>query len=197
MTAVQMLTQHGGWPMSVFLTPDRRPFYGGTYFRPRTGRDGPASRRSSGRLAAAWNGRRDEGAGGRGHHTGPGAGDAAAAGRRPRQAAGPGGAAAGRRGEACGSGSTEGRAFGGAPSSRPTTPSPCCSKSCGAARRTRTPRPPGCSTRTLDKMALGGDDHIGGGFHRYSTDAVWLLPHFEKDALRQRPADACTPTPSR
>ena len=34
MTAVQVLTRHGGWPMSVFLTPDRRPFYGGTYFPP-------------------------------------------------------------------------------------------------------------------------------------------------------------------
>ncbi len=35
MTAVQLLTQHGGWPMSMFLTPDLKPFYGGTYFPPR------------------------------------------------------------------------------------------------------------------------------------------------------------------
>src|ERR1700688_2052575 len=54
MTAVQLLTQHGGWPMSVFLTPDLQPFYGGTYFPP-TDRHGlPSFRRVLEAVGDAW-----------------------------------------------------------------------------------------------------------------------------------------------
>ena len=59
-----------------------------------------------------------------------------------------------------------------------------------AARRGN-PDAPRLLVTTLDKMALGGIyDHIGGGFHRYATDAVWLLPHFEKNVIRQRNVSA-------
>ena len=60
MDAVQSLTGSGGWPMSVFLTPDGRPFYGGTYF-PDTPRHGLASfRQVLAAVSEAWTGRRDE-----------------------------------------------------------------------------------------------------------------------------------------
>src|SRR3954451_2388855 len=60
MTAVQLLTQHGGWPMSVFLTPDLQPFYGGTYFPP-TDRHGlPSFKKLLQALADAWKNRRAE-----------------------------------------------------------------------------------------------------------------------------------------
>src|SRR5438477_1491235 len=60
MTAVQLLTQHGGWPMSVFLTPSLQPFYGGTYFPPVDRYGMPSFKRLIGALADAWKTRRDE-----------------------------------------------------------------------------------------------------------------------------------------
>src|SRR5471030_3148859 len=60
MTAVQIMTQHGGWPMSVFLTPELEPFYGGTYFPPED-RPGMASfRRILTGVSSAWKTRKDE-----------------------------------------------------------------------------------------------------------------------------------------
>src|SRR5437016_8829318 len=60
MTAVQLLTQHGGWPMSVFLTPDLQPFYGGTYFPP-TDRHGlPSFKKLLLALADVWHNQRDK-----------------------------------------------------------------------------------------------------------------------------------------
>src|SRR5207302_2491019 len=60
MTAVQILTRHGGWPMSVFLTPDLKPFYGGTYFPPADRHGRPSFKRLLLALAEAWQTRRDE-----------------------------------------------------------------------------------------------------------------------------------------
>ena len=60
MEAVQAITGSGGWPMSVFLTPDRRPFYGGTYFPPVDRHGMPAFRTVLATLADAWSGRRHE-----------------------------------------------------------------------------------------------------------------------------------------
>src|SRR4029077_8954507 len=58
MTAVQLLTRHGGWPMSVFLTPDLKPFYGGTYFPPEDRHHLPSFRRVLLSVAEAWRDRR-------------------------------------------------------------------------------------------------------------------------------------------
>src|SRR6266446_7134537 len=58
MTAVQLLTQHGGWPMSLFLTPDLKPFYGGTYFPPQDRYQLPSFRRVLGAVLDAWTTRR-------------------------------------------------------------------------------------------------------------------------------------------
>ena len=60
MSAVVALTGHGGWPMSVFLTPDLHPFYGGTYFPPRPAHGLPGFRELLGALATAWQMKRDE-----------------------------------------------------------------------------------------------------------------------------------------
>src|SRR5262249_60111215 len=60
MTAVQMLTGQGGWPMSVFLTPDLKPFYGGTYFPAEDRYGRPSFKRLLLALAEAWQTRRDE-----------------------------------------------------------------------------------------------------------------------------------------
>jgi uncharacterized protein YyaL (SSP411 family) len=180
MTAVQMMTQHGGWPMSVFLTPDGRPFYGGTYFPPEDRHGRPGFKTLLRELAAAYTGRRDEVE----RVAGQLAEDLEQA-TRQRPVAGPGGPidpdALLRRAVA----ELQQRfdekegGFGGAPK---FPPHHALALLLEAARRGRSdPGPSRMLTRTLDKMALGGIyDHIGGGFHRYSTDAVWLLPHFEK-----------------
>src|SRR5436190_13330094 len=62
MTAVHLMTGHGGWPMSVFLTPDLKPFYGGTYFPPddRYGGQLPSFKRLLSRLAEMWRDERDQ-----------------------------------------------------------------------------------------------------------------------------------------
>jgi uncharacterized protein YyaL (SSP411 family) len=60
MNAVQMLTGHGGWPMSVFLTPDLKPFYGGTYFPPRESRGMPGFDQILNAVADAWKHRREQ-----------------------------------------------------------------------------------------------------------------------------------------
>src|SRR5947207_3713902 len=60
MTAVQLLTRHGGWPMSVFLTPDLKPFYGGTYFPPVERHNLPSFKRLVQYLAEAWRDRPKE-----------------------------------------------------------------------------------------------------------------------------------------
>src|SRR3954469_16520846 len=60
MNAVQAMTGHGGWPMSVFLTPDLKPFYGGTYYPPRDARGMPGFPRVLMSVATAWKERRDE-----------------------------------------------------------------------------------------------------------------------------------------
>src|ERR1043166_5531614 len=60
MTAVQLMTRHGGWPMSVFLTPALQPFYGGTYFPPVDRHGMPSFRRVLGAIIDAWTNRRAE-----------------------------------------------------------------------------------------------------------------------------------------
>jgi uncharacterized protein YyaL (SSP411 family) len=176
MDAVQAMTGHGGWPMTVFLTPEGGPFYAGTYY-PKVDRPGmPSFRRVLAAVADAWANRRDDArrqgdqvvqvlaaqAGALG-----GDGDAQLAPEVLRQAF------EGLRGAFDG---TWG-GFGGAPK----FPQPmtlefllrCHLRGEGGAL--------GMVRLTLDRMATGGIfDQVGGGFHRYSTDGRWLVPHFEK-----------------
>ena len=186
MAAVQAMTGGGGWPMSVFLTPDGRPFYGGTYFpdEPRHGM--PAFRQVLEGVARAY--RED-----RASVEQSGSAIVAAIAEASRLGAS-GGAATGtaeagspldRTALAAAVAALE-RSFdprhggwGGAPKfPQPMTIEFLLRR---AASGEDDGRALAMARRTLDAMAAGGiHDQLGGGFHRYSTDAVWLVPHFEQ-----------------
>ncbi|MCI0584560.1 MAG: thioredoxin domain-containing protein [Chloroflexi bacterium] len=175
MAAVQAMTGGGGWPMSVFLTPDGRPFYGGTYFpdEPRHGM--PSFRGVLEGVDRAWREDRDgvEGSGSQ-------LATALAEGARLPAAEG---APTPEMLDAAltlierGFDPTTG-GWGGAPK----FPQPMTIEFLlGRAAATGDPRPLAIARRTLDAMADGGiHDQLGGGFHRYATDARWLVPHFEQ-----------------
>ncbi len=178
MTAVQLLTSQGGWPMSVFLTPDLQPFYGGTYFPPRDMYGRPSFRRLVTALAEAWQTRRDEivtSAGQITSHiqaaTAPSAERDSS--RTDWQSVLRDATAQLRR--------IFDRSFGGF-GSAPKFPHAMEMKLLLRVwQRFRDEDALHMATLTLDRMALGGMyDHLGGGFHRYSTDQQWLVPHFEK-----------------
>jgi len=175
MAAVQAMTGSGGWPMSVFLTPELKPFFGGTYFPP-TDRDGMAGfPRVLSAVADAFRTRRDEveqQAGMLADHLrtqlAVPAGDRDPE-RRQLEAA---------VARVAATFDPERGGFGAAPK----FPAPMLLELLLRAwrhdRRDATLR---MVTRTLDAMADGGiNDQVGGGFARYSTDAIWLVPHFEK-----------------
>jgi uncharacterized protein YyaL (SSP411 family) len=175
MAAVQAMTGSGGWPMSVFLTPDLQPFYGGTYFPPSDTHGLPGFPRVLAGVADAYRTRREEVAS-----------QAAMLARHLREqlAVPPGGADPQRlqlegavRRLAATFDSRRG-GFGGAPK----FPAPMTLEFLLRAwHRSGDPETLGMVTATLDAMANGGiNDQLGGGFARYSTDADWLVPHFEK-----------------
>ena len=175
MAAVQAMTGSGGWPMSVFLTPDLRPFFGGTYFPPEDRHGMPGFSRVLAAVADAFRTRRSE----------VEQQASALAGHLQAQLAVPGGdrdperrqldAAVARLGatfDAARGG------FGGAPKFPPAMTLEFLLR---AWRRSDDDATLRMVTRTLDAMADGGiHDQLGGGFARYSTDADWLVPHFEK-----------------
>ncbi len=174
MLATQLLTQQGGWPNSVFLTHDLEPFYAGTYFPPEDRWGRPGFPRLLKVIREAWKDSRQElveqarglAAAIRRHLS-----DAPGGGSLPE----PGVAEAvqlalARRFDAQWGG------FGGAPK----FPSPAnlffLLDRAGHDREARN-----MLEVTLDRMARGGlMDQLAGGFHRYSTDEQWLVPHFEK-----------------
>jgi uncharacterized protein YyaL (SSP411 family) len=171
MEATVGLTGSGGWPTTVFLTPDGKPFYAGTYFPPEPRHGIPSFRDLLRAVAAAWRERRAD---------------------LEREAS--------RIDEALRRGSEL------RPSSEPLSESLLSEAARGVARTFeptfggfgRAPKFPAASTlefllrrgdeeslamvtATLDGMAAGGMyDVVGGGFHRYSVDDRWLVPHFEK-----------------
>ena len=188
MTYVQARTGHGGWPLNVFLTPELKPFFGGTYYPPedRDGRRGFAS--LLGVVAEAWRGKKDE--------------LEAEAGRVIESLAGQLGAKAdGASGElplheAAGdafergfmhlleSFDAEKGGFGGAPkfprSGNIDFLLRVAALQGGGATETGREALK-MAAQTLRRMVEGGlHDHLGGGFHRYSVDDAWFVPHFEK-----------------
>ena len=175
MSAVQAMTGGGGWPMSVFLTPDGRPFYGGTYF-PNTSRHGlPSFRDVLTGVTEAWRTRRAE----LEESAGRLAGTLNASSRFPVAATI---ADAGLTDRAVASLEREFDPQNGGWGGAPKFPQPMAIEfllrrwvEAGDTRANAMTR------RTLDRMADGGiHDQLGGGFHRYATDAIWLVPHFEK-----------------
>jgi uncharacterized protein YyaL (SSP411 family) len=176
MAAVQAFNNgHGGWPMSVFLTPDLKPFYGGTYFPPRDARGMPGFPRVLRELEKAWRERREDV-------------QRIAEGMTERlqasaQAIAPEGALSVQLLDQAVR--SLARAFDprdGGFGSAPKFPHPMDLKLLlRQYARKRDEHALHMVRHTLDRMARGGIyDHLGGGFARYSTDARWLVPHFEK-----------------
>jgi uncharacterized protein YyaL (SSP411 family) len=175
MGAVQAMTGAGGWPMSVFLTPDGRPFYGGTYFpdEPRHGM--PSFRQVLEGVDRAWREQRAELEQASTRLVGalveqqrlP------SDGTEPSQQLLEGATSTIEAGFDAQNGGW-GRA--------PKFPQPMTIEF--LLRRhvaTGDQRPLAMARRSLDAMAAGGiHDQLGGGFHRYATDAIWLVPHFEQ-----------------
>ncbi len=173
MAATQALTGQGGWPMTVFCTPDARPFFTGTYFPP-VARDGlPSFGQVCQAMADAWQQRRDEVL-----QTGAQLAGALSS-RQGADAATPVGEA-----EAPDAGALlaqlvdgvdqENGGFGGAPKF-PQAPV------LDALLVSGDPHQVAAVQLTLDHMVRGGiHDLVGGGFHRYCVDAAWQHPHFEK-----------------
>ena len=175
MAAVQAMTGGGGWPMSVFLTPQLEPFFGGTYFPPEDRHGMPAFPRVLSAIAEAYRDRRGEV---------EAQGRQLAAHLREQLTVVAGGAdpsltalelAAARLATAF---DDVHGGFGGAPK----FPAPMTLEFLLRAwRRSGDPATLRMVTLTLDRMADGGiHDQLAGGFARYATDARWLVPHFEK-----------------
>jgi uncharacterized protein len=168
MEAVQAISGHGGWPMTVFCDPEGVPFYGGTYFPPDERRGMPSFRMAMEAVVDTFEERRDE------------LRERAPETRAQLGAIGaiePSGEAPGAellRGAVAtmlAAADTERGGFGGAPKFPPAS-----SLELLLARGEVGP-----VERTLDAMLAGGIyDQLGGGFARYSVDAAWLVPHFEK-----------------
>ena len=175
MEAVQALTQHGGWPMTVFLTPQGKPFYGGTYFPPEPRYGMPSFRQLLLAIADAWRTRRHELESAGARMT-----DALARSGLIRPAESeltPDVLSRARQGLLRSHDPDEG-GFGGAPKFPQPMNLDFLLQSHAHAGDGATLK---AVTLTLHKMAAGGIyDQLGGGFHRYSTDDRWLVPHFEK-----------------
>lgn len=175
MGAVQLMTQRGGWPMSVFLTPDLKPFYGGTYFPPDDRYGMPSFKKILSGVATAWKERREsvlENAEALTealkniHNTLP-------EGKTPELD--------------LVRNSTEALKtnfdpeFGGMGHAPKFFHVMDFRVALRTWKKTQDPQALKMVTETLEAWARGGiRDQLGGGFHRYSTDVRWLAPHFEK-----------------
>jgi uncharacterized protein YyaL (SSP411 family) len=175
MNAVQMMTGHGGWPMTMFLTPDLKPFYGGTYYPPEDRRGMPGFPRVLMAIADSYQNKREEILSSAEAITSElkksdrftvsgemlttevlNSAFSALAANFDRVNGG----------------------FGGAPKFPPSMTLMLLLRH---QKRTHSPEALNMVETTLQKMAGGGMyDHLGGGFARYSVDAHWLVPHFEK-----------------
>ncbi len=179
MQATQLLTGGGGWPNSVFLTPEGKPFYAGTYFPPEDGPGRPGFPRVLAGLRDAWVNQREKvlrvagelaeriailsDLGAKGGNANPPSSsdvlrhalDALAQDYEPKH--------------------------GGFGSRMKFPRPPALELLLSALERERDPERVAILTHTLDEMALGGIyDHLAGGFHRYATEPTWSIPHFEK-----------------
>ena len=180
MLAVQMLTGQGGWPMTMFLTPDGKPFYGGTYFPPEDRQVGPGQVMPGfGKVllavADAYEHRRDEVASSADQIRAQITNHFESTLKSTQLTISALGEAEQTLHQQF---DTAHGGFGGAPK---FPPSMVIEFLLRRLHRTGSWRAREMLTTTLDRMARGGIfDQIGGGFHRYTVDAVWLVPHFEK-----------------
>ena len=175
MDAVQAMTGHGGWPMTVFLTPDGAPFFGGTYFPAQEGRGMTSFPRVLTSVARAYRERRDDiGKSARELSDFLSAGQALPPSpNEPNIAV---------LDEASRNLLRDFDRVNGGTLGAPKFPQPMNIEFLLKQwKRTGDPALLELAELTLQKMARGGIyDQVGGGFHRYSVDDVWLVPHFEK-----------------
>jgi uncharacterized protein len=176
MTATQLFSGRGGWPNSVWLTPDGRPWYAGTYFPPEDRMGIPGFKSLLRQLAELWRTRRAD--------VEKQANEFAETMRRT--------VSAGAVREDMSASDLVKAAlddlensfderFGGFGSAPKFPPHSALALIAHEYRRSPNKRLLQMMTTALDAMSRGGiHDHVGGGFHRYSTDARWFLPHFEK-----------------
>ena len=175
MQAVQALTGHGGWPMTVFLTPEGLPFYGGTYYPPEDRQGMPSFQRVLKSVADAYANKRDA---------------IATSSEQLRQIYDVAGALASTKGSLtphvfelayrglAQSYDARNGGFDGAPKFPPTMSLDFLLR---YWKRTGTDYALEIVRESFRKMSRGGFyDQVGGGFHRYTVDAIWLVPHFEK-----------------
>ncbi|HEX4467164.1 MAG TPA: thioredoxin domain-containing protein [Solirubrobacteraceae bacterium] len=189
MEAVQGMTGHGGWPLNVFLTPEQLPFYGGTYFPPDARHGTPAWTQVLNAIAESWS---------------ENSAEIRAGGERLRERL-TGGATLLQSEQQLGAAALDDAVealreqydsrdggFGGAPKfphasaiellllrSGASAPSAAGPADAASEERENGAREPAIAT--LRRMAAGGiHDQLGGGFARYSVDASWTVPHFEK-----------------
>jgi uncharacterized protein YyaL (SSP411 family) len=179
MTFVQATTGGGGWPMSVWLTPDLKPFVGGTYFPPEDRYGQPGFKKVLERIAAAWKDNHDK--------IVEQGGKIVTALRESQSAAADQGKidpaildSAYRQIERSYDANEGG--FGSAPKfPRPVTLNFLSRFYARNPKSESGKQALEITLFTLRKMAAGGmHDHLGGGFHRYSVDRYWHVPHFEK-----------------
>ena len=175
MNAVVSMTGQGGWPMTVFLMPDGRPFYGGTYFPPEPRMNMPAFQQVLAAVDDVWKTRRDDVTGMAERLTSAlGAAAEQAASQDPLTDEILAGAIPTLRYAY----DPEWGGFGSAPK---FPPSAAIGFLLRQHARTGSEDALAMARGTLDAMSLGGmHDLVGGGFHRYAVDRVWLVPHFEK-----------------
>ncbi|MBU6363170.1 MAG: thioredoxin domain-containing protein, partial [Acidobacteria bacterium] len=177
MQATLAMSGHGGWPMTVFLAPAGEPFWAGTYFPPQPRQGMPSFTQVLEGVAEAWRDRRDQVMRQAGSLADGIRQQAAVDVVAPPPAEDAVAAAVRVLGDLYDDGNG---GFGGAPKFPPSVVIDLL------LRRHWAGRDPGgvaldMATGTLDAMAAGGVfDQVGGGFHRYSVDDIWLVPHFEK-----------------
>jgi hypothetical protein len=175
MNAIQMITGRGGWPMSVFLTPDLKPFFGGTYWPPKSRMGMPGFDYVLAKVADAWKNRRQQAVE-----------QAEGLTRNLRQIGQVPGSAQEPHVDLLWAAEVDltrsSDPVNGGFDDAPKFPHPMALQVLMRVWRRRPKSQLLDLVRLhLDKMARGGIyDHLAGGFARYSTDAHWLVPHFEK-----------------
>jgi uncharacterized protein YyaL (SSP411 family) len=189
MKAVQLMTGHGGWPMTVFLTPDLKPFFAGTYFPPVDKHGMPSFKKILHGISSAWNERRDEVMESASDVTdhlkqleigvAADSGDAEKGDQFLNMDT-----LSGAIARLISRFDAKWGGFGGAPKFPHTFSLMLAMRYSIRTKEAKSSDRIECKElvqTTLERMAMGGiHDHLAGGFARYSVDRQWLIPHFEK-----------------
>ena len=174
MDSVQAMTGHGGWPMTVFLTPEATPFYGGTYYPPEDRHGMPSFKKVLVAVSDAWRERRDEV-----EDQGRRLIDHVNVGAHLRPSSDPLQDEVLQRAFEAFSSSFD-ATYGGF-GAAPKFPQPMTVDFLLHLAHRGNEDARDIAVATLDAMASGGMfDQLGGGWHRYSVDRAWVVPHFEK-----------------